>query len=56
MRKKFLTFLIVASAFALGACQEDATMDDITEGIELNQPTTADDDDEGTTNPPPSGS
>ncbi len=40
MHRKFLTAMVVASALALGACQEDATMDELIEEIELNEETT----------------
>ena len=50
MRKRVLTALIVVSAFALGACQEDATMDELIDDIELNA--TAADPDDDDTNPP----
>ena len=50
MRKKILA-MVVISAFALGACQEDATMDELIEDIELNQTTDPNDQED----PPPSG-
>ena len=42
---------MVVAAFALGACQEDATMDELIEDIELNQTVDPGDDDDCFTNP-----
>jgi predicted small secreted protein len=47
MRRKLLAALVVVSALSLGACTEDATMDELIEDIELNQTTDPDDDDDG---------
>ncbi len=44
MRKRFLTAMVIVSALSLGACTEDATMDELIEDIELNQTTDPDDD------------
>jgi hypothetical protein len=36
MKRKLFTLLIVAGGLALGACQEDATMDELIQDTELN--------------------
>ncbi|MEP5612725.1 MAG: hypothetical protein ABJP45_10775 [Cyclobacteriaceae bacterium] len=51
MRRKFLTMMVIVSALSLGACTEDAAMDELIDDIELNQPGDNDDDDKD----PPGG-
>lgn len=51
MKRKLLTLLIVIGGLTLGACQEDATMDELIQDTELN--TTLDPDDDQTD--PPGG-
>lgn len=53
MRRKFLTLMVVVSALSLGACTEDAAMDELIEDIELNQ--TTDPDGSGGDVDPPGG-
>ncbi len=36
MKRKLLTLLIVIGGLTLGACQEDATMDELIQDTELN--------------------
>ena len=44
MRKKLFTAMTIVTALALGACAEDATMDELIDDIELNQTTDPEDD------------
>jgi hypothetical protein len=54
MKRRILTLLVVIGGLALGACQEDSTMDELIQDTELN--TTLDpDDDPADTTPPPVG-
>ena len=55
MRRKFLTIMVILCVFALGACTEDATMDELINDIELNQTGDPDDDDEPAGTGKPSG-
>ncbi|MEP1094209.1 MAG: hypothetical protein ABJG78_03825 [Cyclobacteriaceae bacterium] len=48
MRRKFLTMMVIVSALSLGACTEDAAMDElIMDTEELNQTSDTDPDDDG---------
>lgn len=58
MKRKFLTTLVVLAGLVLGACQEDATMDELIQDTELNSsmdPEPSEGDDNPPPPPPPSG-
>ncbi|MFK7953445.1 MAG: hypothetical protein AB8B73_11410 [Ekhidna sp.] len=44
MKRKLLTLLIVIGGFAMSACQEDSTMDELIQDTELNTAMDPDDD------------
>lgn len=53
MKRKILTLLVVVGGLALGACQEDATMDELIQDTELNGTLDPDPDSNEDNTPPP---